>query len=456
MNSFIGLSATEISALVRTGQATAEAVVAQHVARASRVDGDVNMLTVNLRDRAMADARALDARPDKAELPLAGVPVFVKDSIDVKGEMTRCGSRAGSQEIVPHDEMSVARLREAGAVIIGKTTMCELGAWPFTESAAWGFTRNPWSPDRSPGGSSGGCAVAVATASAPLALGADGGGSIRIPAACNGLFGLKPGRGVVPISSLPSANWYGLAEQGPMATTVADAALMLDILAGTVRYRDVKPRENLRIALSLRSPALGVSLDPRIRDAVLATGYALERAGHKIFRADPPYPLTVALPFIRRYLAAIADATDTMNPKWLEKRTRHLAALGRLLRVFGPPCERASACLRGRLDGWFADYDVLICPVTATPPPLIGAWDRLCLSRTLIASTRFMAYTPPFNLAGYPCASVPTGEQVEGVPVGIQLVAPQGGESTLLGLAAHLEQLRPWPRHAPPTGHEGA
>lgn len=450
MSKFVGRTAVELAALVRSGQATAEAVVAEHLARARSIDADVNALTVNRGERALNDARAVDRDPQRGERPLAGVPVVVKDSIDVAGEMTRYGSRGGPTEVVPHDEASVARLRAAGAVIIAKTTMSELGAWPFTESAAWGWTRNPWNLDRSPGGSSGGCAAAVSLAAAPLALALDGGGSIRVPSACCGLVGIKPGTGVVPISSHPAITWYELAEQGPMATTVSDMALMLDVLAGTTTHRDVSLPRPLRVALSLRSPALGVTLDPRIRDAVLQTGYMLEQAGHRVHRVDPPYPLLLALPFLRRWLGGIADGADLLNAEWLEPRTRRLAALGRILRPFGAPRPRSVESFRHRMSAWFADYDVLLCPITATPPPNLGAWDRLGALRTLVAATRFMAYAPPWNLAGFPSASVPSGELVEGVPVGVQVVAPQGAESVIVSLAYQIEQLRPWQRHAAP------
>jgi amidase len=446
---FIGRSAVELAALVRGGEATAEAVVAEHLAHARRVDGDLNMVTVTRGERALADARAVDAHPRRDSLRLAGVPVVVKDSIDVAGELSRHGSRGGSSVAASVDDPTVARLRAAGAVVIAKTTMCELAIWPFTESKAWGWTRNPWQLDRSPGGSSGGCGAAVAAGAAPLALGADGGGSIRIPSAVCGLFGLKAGSGVVPASEVPGSNWYGLTELGPMATTVADAAVMLDVLAGTDRFAEVPDAGRLRVAISLQPPVPGVGLDPRVRDAVLWTGYALEQAGHRVFRADPPYPLTLGLPFLRRWLAAIADQADLMDARWLEPRSAQLAAVGRFLRVFGAPCPASAARWRERMNAWFSDYDVLLSPVVASPPPSLGYWDGKGLLSTLWSATRFMAYTPPWNLAGFPSASVPTGERVDKVPVGAQLVGPQGSEAFLLSLAAQLERIRPWARHAP-------
>jgi len=244
----IGQTAVALAGLVRSRRVSPVDIVQAHLERVAAFDDRVGAFQVVQATRALAEAESLAARGDLAELPFAGVPVAVKDNVPVAGEPMRNGSSATPTGPCETDHEVVRRLRAAGAIILGKTRVPELCAWGTTDSA-FGITRNPWNLRRTAGGSSGGSAAAVAAAMLPVALGNDALGSIRIPAACCGLIGIKPGSGVVP-SGVGANGWFGMSENGPLATTVGDTALMLSVLAGR---RDlatpVEPRR-LRVALS--------------------------------------------------------------------------------------------------------------------------------------------------------------------------------------------------------------
>jgi amidase len=226
------LPALEIAAAVRNGRVSPVEVVQAHLAQIDRLEPAIRAFQVVLAEQALAEARALAARPGLTGLPLAGVPVAIKDNVEVAGAPTRHGSAATSAEPAKADDELVRRLRAAGCVVIGKTQMPELAIWPFTEPQAYPATRNPWDTARTPGGSTGGGAAALASGMAALALGSDGGGSIRIPAACCGVVGLKPGPDVVPLAGGMDSHWYGLTAFGPLARTVGDAAAALGVLTG--------------------------------------------------------------------------------------------------------------------------------------------------------------------------------------------------------------------------------
>ncbi len=254
MTGWVGCPATETAAAVRSGTVTAVQVVSAHLDRIAKLNPELGAFVRVRSAEAVREAAEVDARADRAELPLAGIPVAIKDVIPVAGEPMRLGSAAAPGTAQEKDHPVVARLREAGAVVVGLTNLPEMSIYPFTDSA-FGIARNPWDRHRTPGGSSGGSAAAVASAMVPIAHGTDGLGSVRIPAAVCGLFGLKPGPGVVP-AQIGADSWGGLLENGPLATTVADAALMLEVMAGTpFALADPPP---LRIAVSVRPPGHGV------------------------------------------------------------------------------------------------------------------------------------------------------------------------------------------------------
>jgi amidase len=378
------------------------------------------------------DALVEEASADPT-LPLAGVPVAIKDNIDVAGLPTRAGSAATSDLPAEQDDELVRRLRAAGCVVIGKTQMSELAVWPFTEPEAFPAPQNPLHPGMTPGGSTGGGAVAVAAGMARLALGSDGGGSIRVPAACCKLVGIKPGPDVVPLAGAVAEHWYGMTEFGPIARTVADAALMLDVLAGTNRYRDPQPVSGLRIAFSSAHPSLGVRAKPAIRAALDRAKQALQEAGHHVVQARVPYPPTLGMRFSSRWLAGIAQDAQALPADKLEDRTRKMARRGaKVTRKVKPAADDSFG---ERMRRWFADYDALVTPTLARPPVPVGTWSGKGWVRTMLGVGNWI-YTVPWNLARLPAASVPFGG------TGLQLVGPPGSEGTLLSLAAELEQRR--------------
>jgi amidase len=447
---FVGETAVAIAAAVRAGRVTPAEVLEEHLERIAALDGRLGAFRLLRTEEVRAEARALEGRDDLGELPLAGVPVAIKDNVDLAGCPTRNGSAATSEAPAAADAEPVRRLRAAGALLVGKTSVPELCLWPFTESEAFGVTRNPWSLDHTPGGSSGGSAAAVAAAMAPLALAADGGGSIRMPASNCGLVGIKPGHGVVPFPAGGASTWGRMSEFGPLATTVADLGLALDVLAGGAAFRALAPPERpLRVGVTAKPPAAGVKVDPEVRAAMEATAEALAGAGHRVEHTGPPWHDGDAAPFLRRVFHGCAEEAAGLPAGSLERRTRAEARAGRLLGRARPAPDGPPARLLARYLAWFEDHDVLLTPTLAQPPLAVGAYRGKGLARTLLGLTGYMPFCPPLNLVGFPAASVPAGTSSRGLPIGVQLAAAPGGEALLLSLARQLETIRPWPRHAP-------
>jgi amidase len=447
---WVGETAVGISAAVRAGRATPAEVLEEHLERIGALDGRLGAFRLLRTDEVRAEAKALEDRADLAGLPLAGVPVAIKDNVDVAGAPTRNGSAATSPEPAAADDELIRRLREAGALLVGKTNVPELCLWPFTESEACGVSRNPWSLDHTPGGSSGGSAAAVAAAMVPIALATDGAGSIRMPASNCGLVGIKPGHGVVPFPASGVSTWSRMSEFGPMATTVADLGLALDVLADTDAFRAVAPPAGpLRIGVSAKPGAVGVKVDPAVRAAMEATAEALAGAGHRVETVAPPWRNGDAAAIIRRVFYGCAEDTDGLPWEALEARTRAEARVGRLLRRARPAPTGPPRRVLARYQAWFEGHDVLLSPALALPPLPVGAYRGKGLVRTLLGMTAYMPFTPPINLVGFPAAAVPAGATEDGLPLGVQLAAAPGGEALLLSLARQLETLRPWPRHAP-------
>jgi amidase len=450
-NGTIGLTAADIAEMVGAGKIAPADVVRQHLEQIGRIDPQLGAFQVVRAERAVEEAEAVGARADLVSLPLAGVPMAIKDNVAVAGEPMREGSPAKPDSPSLQDHEVVRRLRAAGAVVVGITRLPELGIFGTTESA-FGITRNPWNLERSPGGSSGGSAAAVSTAMVPVAHGNDGLGSIRIPSACCGLFGLKPGLGVVPAGLGPN-DWYGFAENGPIATTVDDAALVLSVMAGRPELLDAAlPERPLRIAVSVKSPAAGVRVDREWTEAARQTGKLLAEAGHDVRDANPPYPIRNAIAVLARWTAAVALETEGLDRSKLERRTRGHAAVGRFMLRTGRVKDSQREWWRKRASAFFSDVDVLITPTLARPTLPVDDWIHAGWLRTVLANLRYAPFAASWNYAGYPAASVPAGIHSNGTPIGVQLVAPDGGEALLLALARQLEGLRPWPRHAPIAG----
>jgi amidase len=463
--------------LIAEGELSSRELVELCLGRIERTQPRLNAFRVVFAERALMEADQADARRGAgdarraqdgerlAQRPLLGVPIAVKDDIDVAGEVTAFGTNAHGGPARADAEV-VRRLRTAGAVIVGKTNVPELCIWPFTESATFGATRNPWDLQRAPGGSSGGSAAAVAAGLVGAALGSDGAGSIRIPAAWCGLFGLKPQRGCVPLAPRPRA-WLGLSVNGVLTRRVADTALFHDVASGpsevdldsapppavSFSQAAATPPQRLRIAFSTRlPPGVVTKLDGDAERALAETVELLRSLGHEVSERDPDYGLGTLTALIPRYVRGVRDDARAMpHPERLERRTRGMARLGELVsprlleRVLAGEAEFAR-----RLNRVFDDHDVLITPATATPPPAIGRLHGRGALWTLNAVAGMVPYNGVWNVTGQPAASVPAGFGADGLPRAVQLVARANDETTLLSLAGQIEAERPWAQHRPP------
>ncbi|MFF1724067.1 amidase [Streptomyces sviceus] len=445
MTSWVGRTAAEIAAAVREKRATPREVVAEHLARIEKLDGRIGAFRVVRAEAALAEADEVGSRGDLGELPLAGVPVAVKDNLAVRGESNRVGSAATADTPAEADHEVVARLRAAGAVVVGLTNVPELCVFGTTEGVH-GTSRNPWDTSRTAGGSSGGSAAAVAAGLVPIALGNDGMGSLRIPAANCGLVTLKPGAGVVP-AGISDGDWFGMSENGPLATTVEDTRLLLSVIAGTEFVRRDTPA-TLDIAVSLRSPLAGVTISAPYTKAVREAAGLLIKAGHQVRRADPPYPLSLGVTSLTTWTAGTSVDAQGLDPRLLARRTRVHAAIGRRF-VKAVRTGKAREELRGRLEPFFAEHDVLVLPALARRSPKAEAWHERGWLRNVLANTAYSPLTPPWNLTGWPAMSVPLGTLPSGAPTAVQLVARPGSEAVLLEVAEELERRQPWRRTAP-------
>ncbi|MGW1621492.1 amidase [Streptomyces sp. NPDC002172] len=445
MTDWAGRTAAEIAAAVREKRATPREVLAGHLERIDRLDGRIGAFRKVRAEAAQAEADEVAARADLAELPLAGVPLAVKDNLAVRGEAHLDGSAALPDTPADADHVTVARLRAAGAVVIGLTNVPELCVFGTTEGAH-GITRNPWDTRRSAGGSSGGSAAAVAAGLAPIALGNDGMGSLRIPAANCGLVTIKPGFGVVP-AGIGNGDWFGMSENGPLTTTVADARLMLSVLAGK-EFEAAGQRTPRKIAVSLRSPLVGVTVSKPYTNAVTEAAGLLAGAGHRVRRAEPPYPASIGVTALRHWTAGTAVDAAALDPALLVRRTRVHAAIGRRF-LRGVQVGDARERLRARLTPFFTEHDVLLTPALARHAPKAAPWHERGWFRNALAGSNYSPLTPAWNLTGWPAMSVPFGTLPSGAPCAVQLVGRPGSEAVLLEVAQQLETLRPWQRTAP-------
>ncbi|WP_371574444.1 amidase [Streptomyces sp. NBC_01314] len=447
MTSWVGRTAAEISAAVREKRVTPREVVAEHLARIETLDGRLGAFRKVRAEAALAEADVVAGRADLAELPLAGVPVAIKDNLAVRGESTRNGSAATPDTPAEDDHVTVARLRAAGAVVVGLTNVPELCVFGTTDGVH-GTARNPWDTSRTTGGSSGGSAAAVAAGLVPLALGNDGMGSLRIPAANCGLLGLKPGFGVIP-ADIGHGDWFGMSENGPLATTVEDARLMFGILAGTDTGRPSGTAPSSpSIALSVRSPLVGVTVTRPYADAARRAAELLAGAGLRVRPADPAYPVWLGTTSLAHWTAGTAVDAEGLDPKLLTRRTRVHAAVGRRF-VKGVRAGDRRERLRRRLEPFFAEHDVLLTPALARRGPTAANWHERGWLRNLLVNTNYSPLTPPWNLTGWPAMSVPFGTLPSGAPCAVQLVGRPGSELELLEVAGRLEELNPWRRTAP-------
>ena len=447
-------SAAGIAEDVRAGRRTAVDAVTESLARIREYDDDVSAFQVVRRERALAEAADVDARADRATLPLAGVPVAIKDNVPVAGEPMRVGSAATDDAPQREDHPVVARIRAAGGVVVGLTRVPELCVFGATDSVH-GITRNPWDLARTPGGSSGGSAAAVAAGMVPVAHGNDGMGSVRIPAACCGLVGIKPGLGVVP-AHLGATDWFGMSENGALATTAEDAALLLSVMADDPSLAQVAPLdERLHAAVSFRAPVAGVAVDPAWAAAADRLGSMLRGDGHDVQFAEPVSATdaagnAAAIAGLVRWFAGTAADADALDSGRLEPRVRRHAMLGRLVRRTPLMDERLRESWIRHADEFLREYDVLITPALAQPPIHARRWFSGGWSSTMLANIRYAPFAAPWNVAGMPAIVIPMGVHPQaGTPVAAQVVARRGREALLLSVAAWVERARPWRRTAP-------
>lgn len=451
--------------LLRVGDLTAPELTDLYLERIERLNPQINAFNHVFAESARAEAAAAQQRLDAGEsAPLLGVPIAVKDNINIAGHVTSVGTGGFSQPAKADAEI-VRKLRAAGAVIIGTTNLPEFAMYAhFTASPTWGVTRNPWNLERAPGGSSGGSAAAVAAGLVGAAVASDGGGSIRVPAAHCGLFGLKPQRGRV--SLMPHAqNWSGLSVEGSVTRGVADSALFLDVVAGSAEGDgDVaKPPDKpyveaaaetppkLRIGISMTPAMPGTIVDREVRDAVAAVGDLLARLGHEVVDAKISYPLLLPR-FLPRYVTGVAEDAAGADEQKLASRSRQAIKLGRsdLVRKLKQWSIEKEAAARDQVALAFTQHDVLLTPTIARPIDGASKWLNRGFFQSLPTAGFYVAFTAFWNYTGQPAASVPAGFTADGMPLAAQLVGPADSEGLLLALSAQLERERPWIGDRPP------
>jgi amidase len=452
--------ATEQAELVRRREVSPVELVESYLERIERLDPELNAYVTVCGEEALGAARAAEVEP--AERPFHGVPIAIKDLTETAGVRTTFSSRAFADFVPDYDVAVVRRLKEAGFILLGKTNTPEFGSTAVTESELNGACRNPWDTARTPGGSSGGAAAALSAGLCPVAHGTDGGGSIRIPASCCGVFGIKPARGRV--SPAPLGGLEGLSTNGPISRTVLDAAALLDVLAGYETgdpywappperpYADEVGRDPgvLRIAVTT-TPGFPAEVDPVCTAAAEDAARLLAELGHDVSEATPAWSDERSVDLFARvwqiHPALYGKDTELYEPlnRWLAERA---------LRTSSVAYVQATAGLREiarRVVAFWDDYDLVLTPTLAQPPVPIGAilsgepWDQF---RT---AAEFTPFTPIVNVTGQPAVSLPLFWSDDGIPIGVQLIGRPADEATLVRVSAQLERARPWRDRRPPV-----
>jgi amidase len=456
------LSAVEQARLVRAREISSVELVRLYLERIARLDPQLNAFVTVCDDEALLRAAEIDSG-EGAE-PFRGVPIAVKDLTPTAGIRTTFSSHAYADFVPDYDTAAVRRLRDAGFVLIGKTNTPEFGTTAFTESDLNGATRNPWNLGLTPGGSSGGAAAALAAGLVPIAHGTDGGGSIRIPASCCGVFGLKPSRGRV--SSAPFTSLEGLSTAGPLSRTVEDAAQLLDVLAG---YEPGDPwwaapptrpfveefgesPGSLRIAVT-SSPPIDTPVAPECLNALHSAAALLSELGHDVTEATPAW----ADPDLFHTFIEVWQVGPALHP------VEDLSLLTPLNRGLVESARASSAAdyaravarlqmIARRTVAFWNEIDILFTPTLAMLPVAIG-WQESVEGaiEQLLRNTAFTPFTAIANLTGLPAVSLPLQWSEDGLPIGVQAIGPPAGEAVLLRLAAQLEAARPWAERRPPV-----
>jgi len=462
------MPAVEMAAAIRARKLSPVEAVDAALARIDRLNPALGAYCTVTGDAARAKAREAASRVMRGDALgiLHGVPVSVKDLIPTKGVRTTWGSRLFEDFVPDADAPVVERLKQAGAIILGKTNTPEFGYKGTTDNLVFGLTRNPWSLAHTPGGSSGGAAAAVAAGLGPLAVGTDGGGSIRIPASCCGIFGLKPTLGRVA-----AAPTYGgldtLSHTGPMTRTVRDAALMLNAIAGP-DPRDLSslPADGTDYLAALDRGVAGLriawtpdwgyaAVDPEVRRITEAAAKRFAEAGCAVDAEAPgfsdpadPFLVVYSASFAARFADKLPEARHRLDPglvTLIEYGTRWNAAEF----ITAANTRRTLNDVFGR---FFTRYDLLLTPTLAAPPLPVGIDAYEEIAGRPVTRTGWYAFTYPLNLTGYPAATVPCGWTAAGLPVGLQIVGPRFADATVLRAAAAFEALAPWGGKRPPVG----
>ena len=463
--------AVELAAMVRDGEVSSRELVETAYEAIQRLNGELNAFVTVCEELALAEADAIQPGDDR---PLAGVPIAVKDLVALTaGVRTAMGCNAMGDWVPEEDTALVRRLRSAGAIIVGKTNTPELGILPVTEPDRFGPARNPWDPSRTTGGSSGGSAGAVASGMVPLAHANDGGGSIRIPASCCGLVGLKATRGRVSLAPLGEFVG-GIAIEGVVSHTVLDTAAALDILAGyepgdpywapdpSAPFADAVDREpgQLRIAFSADSPN-GVPVDPDCVAATRETAELLESLGHTVFEAPALSDEGYIDNFLKIWITGVAGNVRELGnlrgrpveASELEPLTAQMVEMAGS--ITGADYLVSLEYLRGlsrRVISMWSEIDVLLTPTLAKPPIEIGALrpkEGEQPIEMLNKAAEWVPFTPVWNVTGQPAISLPLHQTEAGLPIGVQLVGAPAAEEVLISLSAQLEEARPWADRRP-------
>ena len=480
---YVKFDARGLADLVAHGEVTIAELLDLATARADAINPQINALVRRF------DARAKAQLSGRLLGPFAGVPFLLKDLMaDYAGEVTSSGSALFADYVPQQDSELVRRYKAAGLVIFGKTNTPELGLTPFTEPRLFGPARNPWNLAHTPGGSSGGSGAAIAAGIVPMANGGDGGGSIRIPASCNGLVGYKPSRGLIPHGPNRGDSWWGYATEHVLSRSVRDSAAALDATAGadagcpyattispTLASLNEAP-QRLRIAFTAE-PMTGVHMHADCRTGLAATVQRLQDLGHELVETAPRIDREAFIQsFVTMLTGETAAALQTgakamgraVDLSKVEPGTRALARLGRAIRAEEASLTRLHLGKVTRDIGhWFQDYDILLTPTLGMPPFRIGALQpsmseqvqlallnglpiaSLIKSGKLLLQTaaktfEWMPNTPVFNVTGQPSISLPLHWNADGLPIGMMLSARLGDDARLLRLAAQIEQAYPW------------
>jgi aspartyl-tRNA(Asn)/glutamyl-tRNA(Gln) amidotransferase subunit A len=465
--------ATELAARIRRRELSPVELVRALLDRIGRLQPTLNAYTVVDDERALAQARKAEEEvmAGRPLGPLHGVPFSVKDMVAVAGLRLTYGSRMFEHNVADHDAVAVSRLKAAGGIVLGITTMGEFGHKGFNDSPLWGVTRNPWKLARTTGGSSGGAAAAIATGMGPLGIGTDFAGSVRIPASCCGIVGLKGTLGAVPHGDAPEA-FGSIMHLGPMARTVADTALMMSVMVGphpsdplsyaalgSADVLDTTAAAGVRGKRIAWLPKVGnPSVDPDVAVATQEAVRDLERSGAEIdeievdLRVSADLIFAISPPiFYAQYGSLLPEFADQLDPTCRAVIER---GAGVLAHDYQSALMRRTELFR-RVQALFETYDFLAMPTLSAPalPAAHGGFDELIIGNVAAGTPRYAwyPYTHPFNLTGHPAISVPAGWSREDLPIGLQIVGPWHADDRVLGVAAVLERVRPWAHRRPPV-----